>query len=530
MYSETQKNNTILDLIVVGGGINGSAIAADAAGRGLMVGLYDAADFTSETSSASSTLMHGGLHHLEHYEFRLLAEALSERETLLKNAPHIVKPMRFRLPHSEFLRPAWLIRSGLFLYDHLGKHTTLSSSQQVNLTSSGLLKKEITKGFEYSDCWVDEERLVLLNAISAKTNGAEVKNYSRVVKAQRQNGLWVVTILNTQTNLRFQRKARALVNATAPWTKPFFEDNQPDEVENTEDWLYIKQFFNHSQADNSANNIRLVKGSHIVVPRLHNKEQAYLLQNKDNRVVFVIPYMNDFSIVGTTDSEYVGDPHQATISNNEIDYLLSVVNQHFIKQLKKEDVVSIFAGVRPLCDEKSEPPHAVTRDYTLTLEQQGHQAPLLCVFGGKLTTYRKRSDSAMALIKPYFEGLSDTWTANTALPGGNFNYSPQQLAKNLVAQNGWLAIKTAHLYVSQFGTLAWRLFEGYESEFSFGTHFGSGLYSREIDYFIDHEFAKNAQDILWRRTKLGLYLSQEQQASVDLYVKNHRNIGIAQVS
>jgi glycerol-3-phosphate dehydrogenase len=509
MYSDTQENKQILDLIVVGGGINGAGIAANAAGRGLTVGLYDASDFASATSSSSSKLIHGGLRYLEHYEFRLVSEALAERETLLKNAPHIVKPMRFRLPHRSFLRPAWMIRIGLFLYDHLGKRTTLGSSKQIDLAKSGLLKKEITKGFEYSDCWVDDARLVILNAIAAKENGAEVKNYCKVEKAERVDGLWLITIMNTQTNIRFQRKARALVNAAGPW---------------------VKQFFDDSLVDESPRNIRLVKGSHIVVPRVHNEEQAYILQNKDNRIVFVIPYMDDFSIIGTTDVEYVGDPRKVAISTDEIDYLLDVVNQHFVKQLKTDDVVWSYSGVRPLCDDESDSPQAITRDYTLELEQEGDQAPLLSIFGGKLTTYRKLSESAMKLIKPYFDRLGNSWTADVALPGGDFNYSREQLAENLVAKNNWLPIKTANRYVSQFGTLSWQLFEGYQSEAEFGIHFGSGLYSREVDYLIDHEFAKTAEDILWRRTKLGLYLSQEQQANVASYIQTYRNVSVGKVS
>lgn len=532
MYSETQEKIQILDLIVVGGGINGAGIAADAAGRGLTVGLYDASDFASESSLTSATFFHSSLYYMEPYEFSYVSEAVTEREIILKNAPHIVKPMRFRLPHRPFLWPAWIIRMGFFVYDHLGKRTTLASSQQFNLAKSGLLKKEITTGFEYSDCWVDDTRLVLLNAMSAKANGAEVKNYCRVVKAERVDNLWMITILNTQTNIRFQRKARALVNAAGPWGKQFFDDSLPDETqaELNEDWLYVKDFFDRGVPDESPSNTNLVRGLHIFVPRIHHEEKAYLLANKDNHVVFVIPYLDDFSIIGSTDMEYVGDPLQVTVSNDEIDYLLDVVNQYFIKQLKAEDVVWTYRGVRPLHDDESGSPQIITRDYTLTLEQQHNQAPLLSIFGGKLTTYRKLSESAMQLIKPYFERLGDSWTANVALPGGDFNYPRRQLAENLVAQYSWLPIKTANRYVSQFGTLAWQLFEGYESEANFGNHFGGGLYSREIDYCINNEFAKTAEDILWRRTKLGLYLSQEQQANVADYIQNYRNMGIAQVS
>ncbi|MEH6451946.1 MAG: glycerol-3-phosphate dehydrogenase [Psychromonas sp.] len=499
--NQEQEDQQVLDLIVVGGGINGAGIAADAAGRGLSVGLYDAADFASATSSASSKLIHGGLRYLEHYEFRLVSEALAEREVILKKAPHIVKPMRFRLPHRPFLRPAWMIRAGLFLYDNIGKRTTLPSSKQVDLAKSGLLKPEMKTGFEYSDCWVDDARLVIMNAMDAEANGAEVKNYCRVEKAIRQDNLWLVTILNTQTNTRFQRTARALVNAAGPWVKQFFDDNLVEE---------------------SPRNIRLVKGSHIVVPRIHNEEQAYILQNKDNRIVFVIPYMEDFSLIGTTDVEYIGDPRKVAISDDEVDYLIDVVNQHFVKQLAVADVVWTYSGVRPLCDDESDSPQAITRDYTLELEQQGEQAPLLSIFGGKLTTYRKLSESAMKLIKPYFSQLGDSWTATAALPGGDFDYPRQQIVDNLLLKYSWLSPAIARRYVNQFGTYTWHLLEGSTSETDLGQHFGSGLYSREIDYLMDHEFAKNSEDVLWRRTKLGLYLDQQQQDEVTNYMNNPR--------
>ena len=498
MHKNNLDNEQILDLIVVGGGINGAGIAADAAGRGLNVGLYEAQDFASATSSASSKLIHGGLRYLEHYEFRLVSEALAEREVLLKKAPHIIKPMRFQLPHRPFLRPAWMIRIGLFLYDHLGKRAVLPGSQQVDMKTSGLLKEEIKTGFEYSDCWVDDARLVILNAMSAKAHGAEVKNYCKVVGAKSEDGIWTVDILDQQTNLRFQRKTRVLVNAAGPWVKQFFEDSLPDK---------------------SPYNIRLVKGSHIIVPRIHDQEHAYILQNKDNRIVFVIPYLDDFSIIGTTDVEYQGDPRQVAISSDEVEYLIDIVNQHFVKQLNTEDVVWQYSGVRPLCDDESSSPQAITRDYTLEMSEKTGQAPLLSIFGGKLTTYRKLAESAMKLIQPHFEKLGSAWTAHAHLPGGDFNYPRQQLAENLVNQHPWLTMKTANRYVSQFGTCVWELFEGCHSEADFGQHFGAGLYRREIDYLIEHEFAQKSEDILWRRTKLGLYLNAEQQAEVTKYIE-----------
>lgn len=369
MYTNKQnKSSKVLDILVIGGGINGAGIAADAAGRGLSVGLFEANDFASATSSASSKLIHGGLRYLEHYEFRLVSEALAEREVLLKKAPHVAQPMRFRLPHRPYLRPAWMIRCGLFLYDNLGKRTTLPASHMVNLAKSGLLKEEMKVGFEYSDCWVDDARLVLLNILAAQENGAEVANYCKVDRAVREQGIWTVTITNQLTGEQFERKAKALVNAAGPW---------------------VKQFFDDGLSTPSPRNIRLIKGSHIVVPKVHDEEQAYILQNKDNRIVFVIPYMGDFSIIGTTDVEYKGDPRNVSIEDDEVDYLVDIVNQHFVKQISADDVVWTYSGVRPLCDDESDSPQAITRDYTLELEQELDQAPLLSIFGGKLTTYRK---------------------------------------------------------------------------------------------------------------------------------------------
>lgn len=502
--NDANINNAVLDLLVIGGGINGAGIAADAAGRGLSVGLYDAADFASATSSASSKLIHGGLRYLEHYEFRMVSEALAEREILLFKAPHIVKPMSFRLPHRSFLRPAWMIRVGLFLYDNLRKRTTLSASHSVNLAKSGLFKPEITKGFEYSDCWVDDARLVILNAIHARNNSANVMNYCSVKKAVRLNGVWQVTLFNEQTNTYFERKAKALVNATGPW---------------------VNHFFNEGLDHESPRNIRLIKGSHIIVPAIHTEEQAYILQNKDNRIVFVIPYMEDFSIIGTTDVKYSGDPRKVEISDDEINYLIDVVNQHFIRQINSEDVLWTYSGVRALCDDESDSAQAMTRDYTLEIEDDSGQAPLLSIFGGKLTTFRKLAEAAMVILDPYFPRLGKPWTANVALPGGDFNYPRKQLVKNICSKHHWLSEKTANRYVNQFGTLVLTLLKNISSEEDMGKIFAEGVYQTEVDYLIDNEFAKTSEDILWRRTKLGFYLSDKEKNSIVDYMQT-KNIHI----
>ncbi|HDY8130139.1 TPA: glycerol-3-phosphate dehydrogenase [Vibrio vulnificus] len=501
MKNNSSTPTSTLDILVVGGGINGAGIAADAAGRGLSVAIFEAKDFASATSSASSKLIHGGLRYLEHYEFRLVSEALAEREVLIKKAPHIAFPMRFRLPHRSYLRPAWMIRCGLFLYDHLGKRTTLPSSHKVNLAETGLLKEEMKIGFEYSDCWVDDARLTLLNAISAKRNGAEVRNYCKVSKAERVDGLWKVTIEDQQNGEQFVRYAKALVNAAGPW---------------------VKQFYDDSLDDPSPRNIRLIKGSHIVVPRVHPDPQAYILQNNDGRIVFVIPYLDKFSIVGTTDVEYTGDPRHVAISEQEVDYLIDIVNQHFVHQLSKQDVVWTYSGVRPLCDDESDSPQAITRDYTIELEQELDQAPLLSIFGGKLTTYRKLAESAMRKLAPYFDHMGTPWTAQQTLPGGDFSCTREQLAHALRQQYPWLSATLAYRYVCQYGSDARQLLAGGEEVSAMGIELAPEVYQRELDYLMAHEFAQCSEDILWRRTKLGLYLTPEQVQSVENYIaKKH---------
>lgn len=494
---EREKENHILDMIVIGGGINGAGIAADAAGRGLSVALYEAKDFASATSSASSKLIHGGLRYLEHYEFRLVSEALAEREILLRKAPHIAVPLRFRLPHRPYLRPAWMIRCGLFLYDTLGKRTTLPASHGIDLSQSGLLQPEMKQGFEYSDCWVDDARLVLLNALSAAENGAEVANYCKVEQATQREGIWTVTIYDEQYQCHFQRQAKTLVNATGPW---------------------IKSFFDQQLQQRSPRNIRLIKGSHIVVPKIHDEPNAYILQNKDHRIVFVIPYMGDFSIIGTTDVEYHGDPRKVEISTQEIDYLIDIVNQHFITPIQRDDVVWSYSGVRPLCDDESDSPQAITRDYTLELTHDPKGAPLLSIFGGKLTTYRKLSEAAINKLSVYFPEIGPSWTATSPLPGGNFSASREQLVSTVTQQYPWLGTKLARRYIVQFGNRIHQLLHGIRDVSGMGMCFADGVYQVELDYLVDNEWVKTGEDALWRRTKLGLYLTQSEQHDVTQYI------------
>ncbi|MCP4324288.1 MAG: glycerol-3-phosphate dehydrogenase [Psychromonas sp.] len=489
----TDKN--IIDLLIVGGGINGAGIACDAIGRGLSVALFEAQDFACATSSASSKLLHGGLRYLEYYEFRLVAEALAEREVLLKKAPHIVSPMRFVLPHRAFLRSACLIRLGLFLYDRLSKRNSLSGSEQIDLQGTNVLQKQFVCGFEYSDCVVDDARLVLLNILHAQQLGASVNNYCQVTQAKRVDGLWLVTLFDAQSQQTFQKQARVLVNATGPW---------------------VCQFIDQQLKLNSEQQVRLIKGSHIILPRLYNQPQAYILQNEDKRIVFVIPYLNKFSLVGTTDEEYQGDPRLVSISKKESQYLLDVVNGHFIKQTRFDDIVASYSGVRPLYEDKHSSAQAVTRDYKLVLQAQEGEAPLVSIIGGKITTYRKLAESVCRLITPYFPTIKEGGTEKEPLPGGDFSCSREALLDELLTEYPWVDPKVGGRYIRQFGTLSWLLLA---DKRDLGTYFGADLYQVEVDYLVNHEFVTCLDDLIWRRTKVGLFLSDIEQQALQQYLK-----------
>jgi glycerol-3-phosphate dehydrogenase len=492
----TAPLSEVYDLAVIGGGINGTGIACDAAGRGLSVFLCEKDDLASHTSSASSKLIHGGLRYLEHYEFRLVREALAEREVLLAKAPHIVSPLRFILPHRPHLRPAWLIRAGLFLYDHLGKRKTLAASRQLRFAADSPLKAEINRGFEYSDCWVDDARLVVLNAMAARERGAHIHPRTRCVSARRSQGLWHIHLERADGSL-LSIRARALANAAGPWVARFVRED-----------LQLP----------SPYGIRLIQGSHIIVPRLFDNEQAYILQNEDGRIVFAIPYLRRFTLIGTTDREYQGDPSQVRISDEEIDYLLRVVNAHFRQPISRADILHSYAGVRPLCDDESDEPSAITRDYTLALSAEGDLAPLLSVFGGKLTTYRKLAESALAQLQPFFPDLKPRWTAEAPLPGGENMRSPQQLADSLCAQHSWLDPEMARRWSLSYGSRSWKILGEISSLDEMGEHFGHGLYAREVEYLCRQEWAVAVDDILWRRSKLGLLFSAEQRTRLDDYL------------
>ena len=496
MTDTTSPVAELYDIAVIGGGINGVGIAADAAGRGLSVFLCERDDLASHTSSASSKLIHGGLRYLEHYEFRLVREALAEREVLLAKAPHIVRPMRFVLPHRPHLRPAWMIRAGLFLYDHLGKREKLPASRGLRFDERSPLKPAITRGFEYSDCWVDDARLVVLNAMAAREKGAHIHTRTQCLSAKRAGGIWHVE-LQRQDGTRFSLRAKALVNAAGPW---------------------VAQFIGENLQQRSPYGIRLIQGSHVIVPKLYDGEQAYIMQNEDRRIVFAIPYLDRYTMIGTTDRESHGDPATVSISEEEIAYVLGVANTHFRTQLEPADIVHTFAGVRPLCDDESDNPSAVTRDYTLSLAAEQKQAPLLSVFGGKLTTYRKLAESAMAQLKPFFPQMGASWTAEAPLPGGERMSTTQALAEELVAKVQGLELALARRWATLYGSRVWQMLGDVRSVDGLGPELGPQLFAREVDYLRREEWANEVDDILWRRTKLGLAFSAEDTQRLQRYL------------
>ena len=487
------------DLVVVGGGINGVGIAADAAGRGLKVALFEASDLASATSSNSSKLIHGGLRYLEHYEFRLVKEALAEREVLLGMAPHIARPMRFRLPHRPHLRPAWMIRAGLFLYDHLGKREKLPGSHGVRFGAGSPLRAEMLRGFEYSDCWVDDARLVLLNAMAARERHAHIHTRTRCVSARRSKGLWHIHLERSDGSL-LSIRARALVNAAGPWVARFIRED-------------LKQ--------QSPYGIRLIKGSHIVVPRVHTQKQAYILQNEDKRIVFVIPWMDEFSIIGTTDVEYKGDPKNVEIDESEVNYLLKVYNAHFKKQLARDDVVWTYSGVRPLCDDESDSPQAITRDYTLDIHDVDGQAPLLSVFGGKLTTYRKLAEHALEKLAPYYKGIGPAWTKGAVLPGGDIGDNRDDYAAKLRRRFPFITEGMARHYARTYGSNTELFLADAKDIADLGEHFGHELYEAELRYLVEHEWVRRLDDAIWRRTKEGMWLNAEQQSRVAQWLQQN---------
>ncbi len=479
------------DLAIIGGGINGVGIAADAAGRGLRVLLLEAQDLASATSSASSKLIHGGLRYLEHFEFRLVKEALQERETILKIAPHIAWPLRFRLPHQPHLRPAWMIQAGLFLYDHLSTRNHLPSHQRITFTPADGLNLNIKSGFEYSDVWVDDARLVILNAMLAREEGAQILTHTRCVHIESHQDLWQIQAQQHEQTCTFQ--AKGLVNACGPWAASFF----------------------HEQLNSaSPRKIRHIKGSHIVIKQLYSGDHAYILQHKDARIIFTIPYEQKYTLIGTTDVAYQGDLSHVQISTAEITYLCEVINSYFQSSICEQDIIWHYAGVRPLCDDESDDPKSMTRDYTLELNHHNHRLPLLSVFGGKLTTYRKLAEHALLHLAPFYPSMGPNWTHEATLPGGDLPTGGiQAFIKQLCKDYPWLTTSQAQRIAHAYGSRALHWLKQPQ-----GQLFGTQLTQAEVDYLIDTEWASCAQDILWRRSKLGLVLSPQEQAALENYV------------
>jgi len=494
------------DLLVVGGGINGAGIARDAAGRGLKVLLVERDDLASATSSWSTKLIHGGLRYLEHYEFRLVGEALAEREVLLRLAPHLIEPLAFVLPHEPHLRPAWMIRAGLFLYDRLGGRMSLPRSTTVELRASRWgagLQPRFRKGFVYADARVDDARLVVANAMSARELGAEVRVRTRFVAARRDGGLWRATL--ESDGVHDEVSARAIVNAAGPW---------------------VAEVLGTTDATPSGARVRHVKGSHIVVPRVQPEEHAYILQNADNRIVFVIPYQEHYSLIGTTDVP-VDDYDAPSISDDETDYLLALANGYLEKPLGRDDIAWSYSGVRPLYDDGSADPSAVTRDYVLKVdalpgEPGAGRAPVLSIYGGKITTYRKLAEHALAAIAPYFPGLKPAWTATTPLPGGDLPKGDRAaLLASLCAAHPGVPVEVLRAIARRHGTRAHLVLGDAKTMDDLGEDFGAGLTGREVEVFVDDEWARTADDVLWRRTKCGLPMSVAQRERVGAYLRAH---------
>lgn len=487
------------DLAIVGGGINGAGIARDAAGRGLATLLVEKDDLASHTSSWSTKLIHGGLRYLEYYEFRLVAEALAEREVLLRAAPHIIAPLQFVLPHEPHLRPAWMIRAGLFLYDHLGGRKSLPSSFGVELSTSKWgagLKNTFHRGFVYADARVDDARLVVFNAISAREKGADIRTHTKLIAGHRENGHWRMTLQEASGETQ-EVSARALVNAAGPW---------------------VKQVQDEVSADPTQARVRHVKGSHIVVPRVHQEAHAYILQNSDHRIVFVIPYQDEFSLIGTTDIT-VEEYEHPEISNEEITYLCGIVNAYLAKPIAPEDVVWSYSGVRPLYDDGSTDPAAVTRDYVLKLDANEGVAPLLSIFGGKITTYRRLAEQALGEIAPFFPEMKRPWTKAEPLPGGDIVRGDlAAYERELNARYASLDPRLLGALAHRHGTRSSRVLGNANVAADLGRHFGGTLFAAEIDYLIAQEWATSAEDILWRRTKCGLHMTAGEREAVSHYL------------
>ena len=491
------------DIVIIGGGINGCGIARDAAGRGLKVLVCEKNDLGSATSSSSTKLIHGGLRYLENFQFRLVKEALREREILLNLAPHIISEMRFILPHQRNLRPSWFIRIGLFLYDNLGSREFLNKSKLVDLTNhiaGNALKQNYTKGFEYSDCWVDDSRLVILNAQDAHLNGARVLPRTSCLNATPRKGNWNLTLRDEDNKTSFEIKSRAIINATGPWSL---------------------DFLSKVVSVTKPNGLRLVRGSHIIVPKQFDHDRAYIFQNTDKRIVFAIPYEQHYTLIGTTDVEHQTGPDNVQVSREEIQYLCDSVNVYFETRVHLTDVIHSYSGVRPLLYDKTTIAQNTTRDYSIELELHD-EAPLLNVFGGKLTTYRKLAESALEKLNSLLTITRGSWTNTVPLPGGAFKPCEFNDRKHeIYTSKTWLERSIIDRLFSSYGTNAEKILHKINNFQEMGQYFGAGLYECEINYLRRFEWARSADDILWRRSKLGLVFSKNEYGNLEKWLENN---------
>ncbi len=500
MNSE-QKNNLIeIDLLVIGGGINGVGVARDAAGRGLRVFLCEKDDLAQHTSSASTKLIHGGLRYLELYDFKLVRHALQEREVLLRSAPHIIHPLRFVLPHHKELRPKWMIRLGLFIYDHLGGRKLLPASKRIRLKdhqAGAALKPQFTTGFEYSDCWVQDARLVILTAMDAEARGARVETHTECIVLERFDDHWHATLRNTVDGTLTRVKAGAVINAAGPW---------------------VEQVLKLGVDLTDQNSVRFVKGSHVVVPKLFDHPYAYIFQNGDGRILFAIPFEKEFTLLGTTDIEVHDLPEQASISNDEISYICTAVSEYFNTPVNTADVVWSYSGVRPLYDDAASNASKVTRDYNLHLNTQG--APVISIYGGKITTYRKLAEEVLDLLSGPFRIAGYAWTEQSYLPGGDIANADLNVFLSLCKKlYPWVESSLLTDYATKYGTRISILLEGCVNASDLGATLAPGLFEKEVDYLMTHEYARSAEDVLWRRTKTGLHASADQIKQLDQWMK-----------
>jgi len=517
----SSQTEHIHDLFIIGGGINGCGIARDAAGRGLSVVLAEMNDLASATSSASTKLFHGGLRYLEYFEVRLVREALIEREVLLRAMPHISWPMRFVLPYHKDMRfeggtpvsrlmglfmpwmkgrrPAWLIRLGLFLYDHLGGRKILPGTRTLSLqgTPEGApLDDRFAKAFEYSDCWVEDSRLVVLNARDAAARGARILTRTKVISATREDGLWRV-LTEAGDGTQCEHWVRMLINAAGPWVGDIIQQK-----------LRL----------NSSETVRLVRGSHIVTRKLYDHDKCYFFQGTDGRIIFAIPYETDFTLIGTTDADHPDPSQKPVCTADERRYLIDFANQYFKNKLSDDDIVWTYSGVRPLYDDGASSATAATRDYTLTVEAEGG-APILNVFGGKITTYRRLAEGALDKIRPFFPGTPGRWTAGVALPGGDFPVDGvEALIARLRGDYPFLTDVWARRLIRAYGTEAGQVLGDATCETDLGEDFGATLREREITWLMDREYARRADDVVWRRNKLGLRLTADEIERIDTWM------------